>query len=75
VRHACAVLSQAADFLLPPGPNNSEAAINGQLVGCRGSELDDAPHEALGIFVNWLYMEQIKLESDCQWSIRCVLLW
>jgi hypothetical protein len=37
-------------------------------------ELDDTPHEAFGIFVNWLYMQTIKIESDCECSIRCMLL-
>ncbi|KAH8749048.1 hypothetical protein BGZ57DRAFT_915374 [Hyaloscypha finlandica] len=37
-------------------------------------ELDDTPHEVFGIFVNWLYMQTIKIESDCECSIRCMLL-
>jgi hypothetical protein len=36
--------------------------------------LDDTPHEVFGIFVNWLYVQNIKMDSDCEWSIRCVLL-
>jgi hypothetical protein len=27
-----------------------------------------------GIFVNWLYMQKIKIDSGCEWPVRCVLL-
>jgi len=36
--------------------------------------LDNTPHEVFGIFVNWLYMQKIKIKSDCEWPIRCILL-
>ena len=52
-----------------------DTAFNGKTVEgeCQGSEFDDTPHEVFGIFVNWLYMQRIKIDSD-EWSVRCVLL-
>jgi hypothetical protein len=53
-----------------------DAAFNGKSIEgeCQGPELDDTPHVVFGIFVNWLYMQKIKIDPDCEWSIRCVLL-
>ena len=53
-----------------------DAAFNGESIKgeSQGPELDDTPHEVFGIFVNWLYMQKIKIKSDCEWSTRCILL-
>lgn len=36
--------------------------------------MDDTPHDVFGIFVNWLYMQTINIESNREWPIRCMLL-